>query len=170
MWKLLSPATRLFKKLMEARDHYEVAKYNEVKLNANNYKVLFSDYTVQSGPLKGLKYPFFQATGSAIYPKLILHGFIGEISTNNYSEILDLVCAEKYYAVGFAKRYSRSKVYAYDSNPVAQKLCEQMPVLNGVADLPDTLSLAAKKILYAERPSFMQWYLCLSKQNSNGVG
>src|SRR5690348_1337426 len=76
---------------------------------------------VNSGPFKGLEY-ISGAAGSAYTPKILgcyeqeIHAFIEEIINKSYSVIVDVGCAEGYYAVGFAYRSSDVKVYAFDEN------------------------------------------------------
>ena len=45
----------------------------------------------------------------------------------NYSQFLDVGCAEGYYAVGFAIRNRDAKVVAYDIEETARKLCLEIP-------------------------------------------
>ena len=51
-----------------------------------------------------------------------------------YSEIIDVGCAEGYYAVGMALRCETSKVYAFDINEKARQLCIEMAELNKVSE------------------------------------
>jgi hypothetical protein len=50
----------------------------------------------------------------------------------NYSEIINIGCAEGYYAVGLAMRIKEAKVYAYDTDEDAITFCKQMAQLNNV--------------------------------------
>ena len=93
--------------------------------------------TVLTGPFAGMAY-VPQATGSALIPKLLgsyeseLHGVIEQIAKTNYAVIIDVGCAEGYYANGLAMRLSSSHVYAFDTDPEAQALCKEMARLNHV--------------------------------------
>jgi ribosomal protein L11 methylase PrmA len=49
----------------------------------------------------------------------------------NYSAIMDIGCAEGYYAVGLGKMF-QTKVYAFDTNKEALKTCETMEQINDV--------------------------------------
>jgi hypothetical protein len=97
-----------------------------------------SDLSVRHGVFKGMKYPLAAAVGSALIPKLIgsyeseIHGVIEEICSVGYTEIVDIGCAEGYYAVGLAMRISGAMVYAYDTDQTAIRLCKIMARLNGV--------------------------------------
>ena len=87
-----------------------------------------------------MKYPDQKSVGSALIPKIVgsyeseLHQIIGKICNTDYSEIVDIGCAEGYYAVGLAMRIPTARVYAYDINAKAIDLCRQMAQINNVAD------------------------------------
>lgn len=98
------------------------------------------DLVVKHGPFKGMKYPDKKSVGSALIPKILgsyegeLHQIIGQICATDYSEIVDIGCAEGYYAVGLAMQIPSAKVFAYDTNTQAIDLCKQMAQINNVAD------------------------------------
>ena len=101
---------------------------------------LFADGVVRHGPFTGLKYPELTSIGSALYPKLLgsyeseLHPWMREVCADGYSEIIDVGCAEGYYAVGLARRIPQAMVYAYDIYEGAQELCTNCAAANRVAD------------------------------------
>jgi len=92
---------------------------------------------VQQGPFAGMLY-IDEATCSTLAPKLIgsyeaeLHSAITEILSTNYSTIIDVGCAEGYYAVGLALGLPHAKVYAFDVDDHARRLCRKMAELNSV--------------------------------------
>lgn len=94
----------------------------------------------QEGPFKGLVYPSMKSVGSSLYPKLIgsyekeLWPILNEIKTNDYTDIIDIGCAEGYYAVGFARMFDNAIINAYDINVDARELCREMAVVNNVED------------------------------------
>ena len=100
--------------------------------------VFFPSNLVLFGPFKGLKYPDFKSNGSPLLPKLIgsyeaeLHEEIFHAIESGYTEIIDIGCAEGYYAIGFAIKNPKAKVYAFDIDAVAQTLCSAMATANGV--------------------------------------
>ncbi|RAI85587.1 methyltransferase family protein [Algoriphagus yeomjeoni] len=108
------------------------------KEKARILRTYISTNQVMSGPFSGLKYPSYVTNGSALLPKLVgsyeaeLHQEISELLRNNYSEIIDVGCAEGYYAIGLALIIPDVKVYAFDINPQAQILCEKMAIENNV--------------------------------------
>jgi hypothetical protein len=94
---------------------------------------------VQSGPFAGMAY-VHQAAGSSLVPKLVgsyeaeLGPAMREILDDNYSIVVDVGCAEGYYAVGLAMRLPRAIVHAFDIDAKARALCGRLAELNGVAD------------------------------------
>ena len=101
---------------------------------------LVPDLAVANGPFKGLRYPSGLSVNSVLLPKLLgsyeseLHSVLGELLQNGYNTVVDVGCAEGYYAVGFALRLPHAQVYAYDIDPHARQKCAEMARLNGVAD------------------------------------
>lgn len=139
LWILrLKPIYKLTKWL------YLIARYEYCKKISygRNPKLdnVFSDLTVKNGPFKGMKYPGFMSCGSSIYPKLLgyyepeLDSIFETINNKQYSEIIDIGCAEGYYAVGLAIKHKSAKVYAYDTNQTALVQCKKMATLNSVDD------------------------------------
>jgi hypothetical protein len=100
---------------------------------------LLSENTVLHGPFEGLRYPGLQAAGSAIFPKLIgsyereLHPVVGAAMREGYTDLVDIGCAEGYYAVGFALKLPDLRVWAFDTDAGALEMCRRMAELNGVA-------------------------------------
>jgi precorrin-6B methylase 2 len=96
--------------------------------------------TVRSGPFKGMRYPSGKSLGSTLAPKILgsyeseLAWVMEEICSKPYSQIIDIGCAEGYYAVGLAMRIGTAKVIAFDINEEAIAACLAMARINGVAD------------------------------------
>lgn len=139
LWMIIRPFVTIGNILFIARKNYE--KRNSIVIsNVEQYDFLRT-LQVRNGPFSGMKYPGFASFGSAFAPKL-LGSYELEIQpaveqflkTKNYAEIIDVGCAEGYYAVGFALRSKSSRVFAYDSEESARKLCKEMAKLNGVSD------------------------------------
>lgn len=99
---------------------------------------LGQDAIVRSGPFQGMRYPVLEAAGSAILPKLLgtyeaeLAEVVARIGRLRPRVIVDVGCAEGYYAVGFARLLPDAQVYAYDIDPRARELCQAMARANGV--------------------------------------
>lgn len=94
---------------------------------------------VMQGPLHGLDFLPQSAEGCHI-AKLLgcyeqpLQPFIEQAIQANYPTILNIGCAEGYYAVGMARRMPHTQVLAFDLNPKAQEVCRGLAQKNGVAD------------------------------------
>lgn len=100
---------------------------------------------VQGGPFKGMKYVPQIATparliGDALLPKLVgcyeaeLHGTLATLPQAKYTRIVNIGCAEGYYAVGLALRDPGVVVFAFDTLPRERQFCAEMATANGVAD------------------------------------
>jgi hypothetical protein len=95
--------------------------------------------TVFSGPFAGMDYAM-EATEGALLPRLIgcyeaeLHPVIAELPSATYEHIIDVGCAEGYYAVGLARLLPHCKVHAHDIATSAQKACRHLAEINAVAD------------------------------------
>ncbi len=94
--------------------------------------------TVYTGPLEGLILP-----DGVVTPFLLsryigsyeheLHGAIREAAERGYDAVINIGCAEGYYAVGLARRL-KTQVFAYDILPDARLKCAALAAANGVAD------------------------------------
>ncbi|RYY51447.1 MAG: hypothetical protein EOO06_00145 [Chitinophagaceae bacterium] len=137
-WTILKPIVKVSEFLTYQR---EVATaVPSVDPDKRVFEDLIGTPVVKYGPLTGLKYPSFTSYGSSIYPKIIgsyeaeIAPVVEQIIANGYSEILDIGCAEGYYANGLALKSPGSKVYAYDTDEQARTFCTEMAELNGVSD------------------------------------
>lgn len=94
---------------------------------------------VIAGPFQGMIYGD-DANGSAYIPKLIgsyeeeLYPTISEIIASNPATVIDIGCAEGYYAVGLAKCLPQAQVYAFDTNKDARGYCMELAKLNGLSN------------------------------------
>jgi hypothetical protein len=92
---------------------------------------------VMQGPLQGLDFLQQSAEGCHI-AKLLgcyeqpLQPFIEQAINAQYPTVLNIGCAEGYYAVGMARRMMNTRVLAYDLNPTAQTTCAELAAKNGV--------------------------------------
>jgi len=94
---------------------------------------------VMQGPLAGLDFLPQSAEGCHI-AKLLgcyeqpLLPYIEEAIQLAYPTILNIGCAEGYYAVGMARRMPATRVLAFDLNPKAQEVCTQLALKNQVSN------------------------------------
>jgi len=107
---------------------------------------------VLAGPFRGMKY-VRRSTGSTIVPKLIgsyemeLGPWLREVCSRDYRVVIDVGCAEGYYAIGLARSLLSAAVYAFDIDPLARRLCSQMARLNGVANRVKVFGECTTKLL-----------------------
>lgn len=95
-------------------------------------------HTVHSGPFAGMTY--LDAAEGALLPRLIgcyeaeLHPTIWQLSQAGYQHIIDIGCAEGYYAVGLARLLKDCQIHAHDINEAALMACAALAKVNGVDD------------------------------------
>lgn len=115
-------------------------KRRELITKEKRLKEKFADLRVRFGPFTGMRYPDFIAKGSAMYPKLLgsyeceLNNTVEELLKNKYATVLDVGCAEGYYAVGLAMRLPNTTVYAYDVDATAIQACKELAETNKVME------------------------------------
>jgi SAM-dependent methyltransferase len=130
--------------------HAEAARNGDIVDQQEFIKQSFPDLVVRNGPFKGMKYPTSMSTGSALLPKLLgsyeseLQGIFDTILQTNYTDIIDIGCAEGYYTVGLAMRKPNARVLGFDTNPRALAMCRQMAKANGVSISLDGFCDAAR--------------------------
>lgn len=94
---------------------------------------------VRRGPFAGLRLPP-AATEGCLAPKLLgayeadLHPVIERIAYRGYRKIVNIGCAEGYYAVGLALRLPEATVFAYDIDAGARAATQDLAATHGVAD------------------------------------
>jgi len=92
---------------------------------------------VLSGPFKELNY-FNEIVWGSITPKWLgsyeheLNKIIEEIVSRDYAVIIDIGCAEGYYAVGLAYRIPGVQILAYDTDFVSRRQTRKLARLNGL--------------------------------------
>ena len=98
------------------------------------------DLRIRHGIFQGMRYPQIRSVESALFPKLLgsyereLQPVLERICGQGYREIVNIGCAEGYYAVGLAMRIPGARVHAFDINPEAIRLCREMAALNQVSE------------------------------------
>ncbi|MEP6710784.1 MAG: 50S ribosomal protein L11 methyltransferase [Ferruginibacter sp.] len=101
-------------------------------------KAISPEKEVLAGPFKGLVYSRFEAAGSVLIPKIMgtyedeLHPTLEKIIKKNYTEIIDVGCAEGYYSNGLALKIPAATVFAYDLDPHARELCKGNATVNNL--------------------------------------
>lgn len=93
---------------------------------------------VAAGPFRGMKY-VGEAFSSVHLPKLLgiyereLVPAVEAACSDEPRVVIDIGSAEGYYAVGFALRLPQSAVYAFESDPGARAVLQDLATLNEVA-------------------------------------
>lgn len=112
----------------------------KIRAERNFFKKINYNTTILSGPFEGMKYPEMRSSYSEMAPKIIgsyeseLFDALHEILNKKYAQVIDIGCAEGYYAIGLALKLPEANVYAFDIDPKALKMCDEMAVLNKVSD------------------------------------
>jgi len=92
---------------------------------------------VLGGPFSGMRY-LDPGTGIAALQRVAgsyeaeLHQSIEAAIRKNYTTIINVGCAEGFYAVGMAIRCPDATVWAFDSSRYAQRACRELAKLNNV--------------------------------------
>jgi hypothetical protein len=110
---------------------------NELHSAAN---ATFPERKVLEGPFQGLEYPDWRGHGSAVFAKLLgtyeaeLYPFVESVLASSPKTVIDIGCAEGFYAVGSARALPHAEVIAADLSVAARQLCSRMAKINGVAE------------------------------------
>jgi predicted RNA methylase len=95
--------------------------------------------TVRSGPFTGMRLsPELSWGDGDLAPKLLgtyeqkLRPFLSRMVSRNYGAIVDIGCTEGYYAVGAARLFPPTKVFAFDADPSALDILDKNVRLNCV--------------------------------------
>jgi len=97
------------------------------------------DTHIRAGPFAGMDYVVQSAEG-ALLPRMLgiyereLHSDLAEFAAQSLDNIVDIGCAEGYYAVGLARMMRCVTVHAFDIDEVAQRRCRLLAQANGVED------------------------------------
>lgn len=94
---------------------------------------------VQAGPFRGMQILRETSWGAGeVCPKLLgcyeaeLHAPMAEVKAKAFPLVVNVGCAEGYYAVGLARRLPQARVIAYDVSLAAQAVCRAAAEANGV--------------------------------------
>ncbi|WP_181707746.1 methyltransferase [Chthonobacter rhizosphaerae] len=97
--------------------------------------------TVYDGPFRGMRLLDAVSWGAGdLGPKLLgtyereVQETIADLARNRYDAVVDIGCAEGYFAVGCARLFPDTPVHGYDTNPQAVRILALAAEANGVAD------------------------------------
>jgi 2-polyprenyl-3-methyl-5-hydroxy-6-metoxy-1,4-benzoquinol methylase len=123
---------QLEKELQNPRQTRRRAEITNVLFNTQKGNVL-------SGPFAGMAMLPESSWGDGdLAPKLLgcyeaeLHPAIAKAISRKPKNIVNIGCAEGYYAVGMARSLPQSKVFAFDTNEAAQAICGRAAAANQV--------------------------------------
>jgi precorrin-6B methylase 2 len=94
---------------------------------------------ILGGPFAGMEY-VSQATEGALVPRLLgvyeseLHPHLQAAVARGLDCVIDVGCAEGYYAVGLARLAPEVTVHAYDIDEKARRACTELAARNGVSE------------------------------------
>lgn len=103
---------------------------------ANTYLKL-EGAKIWGGPFAGMEY-VESATEGALIPRLLgtyeseLHPHLAQFAAEGLDCVIDVGCAEGYYAVGLARMMPQTQVHAFDISETARKACADLAAKNGV--------------------------------------
>lgn len=109
----------------------------------HNTIVQKSGHIIKNGPFAGMNYGVPSTEGGSV-PRLLggyeasLTPIIDQIVDSAPDLIIDVGCAEGYYAVGLARRLPNATIWARDANLKAIANCTKLAEMNGVADRVET--------------------------------
>lgn len=105
---------------------------------ANTY-INLQGARIWGGPFAGMEY-VSAATEGALIPRLLgtyeseLHPHLARFAAEGLDCVIDVGCAEGYYAVGLARMMPHVQVYAFDISEAARKACAELAAKNDVGE------------------------------------
>ncbi len=141
-WAILSKSIVPLGYYLNVQRHAPQKKLTQERQQKELKKLLLSispNQRVLHGPFANMHYPELESVGSTLAPKLIgcyereLHDVVEQLCRVSYEQVIDIGCAEGYYAVGLAIKLEQAKVFAYDTNAQALTLCKAMAEANNVS-------------------------------------
>lgn len=99
----------------------------------------YHDTKIRAGLFEGMAY-VEEATEGSLIARLLgvyeaeLHPHLEALIADGVDCVIDVGCAEGYYAVGLAYRYPSLQVYAHDVSEAARAACAALSARNNVSD------------------------------------
>ena len=129
----------LYRLLMDSDEfRSRVGNHPEDRTVINSLVKLETDFIVQAGPFAGMHLLDLSNRGDGdVSPKLLgtyeqeTHAAIIEFSKSRYDAILDIGCAEGYFAIGLARMFPDTPVLAYDTDRTALEILQKTADVNG---------------------------------------
>lgn len=129
-------------------------------------KSLGTPCRVSCGPFSGMIFPDLYDRGGGWLPR-VLGTYEQEIAESierailaNPAIVIDVGCAEGYYAVGLAMRIPDAQIDAYDIDEKERRICERMAKANGVDSRVFIKDRCSEQTLLSTDPSIRCLVLC----------
>jgi hypothetical protein len=129
----------LIAKLGAKRSYYHSASARRKELTGQLFRLCHG--RVLAGPFAGMMLPDHSSWGDGdVAPKLLgtyeanLHRSLLEAVRHRPSTVVNVGCAEGYFAVGLAQLLPQAEVYAFDVDTGAGEICRRAAEINGVSD------------------------------------
>ena len=135
MFRSLLNLIRAFRRREVHRRFFEAdrkAFYEKIYKNNPETRVL-------TGPFSGMAY-LNTADFGPIAPKWLgsyeteIQDMVGDLCRRGYAIVANVGSAEGYYAVGFARANTASRVFAFEIDPFARRALARLAEMNGIAD------------------------------------
>ena len=152
-WRFFNNTINKVSKRIEHERHKYINKNEKNNLIEQAISKNFPDLVVKNGVFRGLQYPKNESFGSVLFAKLLgsyekeLENILSEILTESYKIVVDIGCAEGYYAIGFALKMPSVQIYCFDTSEHARLLCNEMAQANNVEERVKVDSICTKKLL-----------------------
>ena len=121
------------------RQVLEPERWNRATVRVTSEIVARNGPTVQAGPFAGLRLPTTRSWYGSLAPLFVgsyeaeLHDLIEEFIASKPLRVVNVGCAEGYYAVGLARRIANASIYAFDIDERARLLTYRTARMNGVS-------------------------------------
>lgn len=128
-------------RLLRALDRLRTRRFLAITAPATLEYVRHYGLAVRHGPFAGMEYiEGLERSSGDLVAKLLgtyeqeLTRVVEQWISTGIDHLIDIGCAEGYYAVGFALAIPRATVHAFDIDPSARERCTKLATLNNVAD------------------------------------
>ena len=136
----IAPGFHAILKARRARAHSQMLE-KQWGLAALTKKLIeHNGVAVDRGPFRGMMY-IPQTFERHLAPKLLgtyekeLHPVWTSVFQKNYEQILDVGCAEGYFAVGLARHFPSVPIHAFDIDSWARKVTQRMAAANNAENV-----------------------------------
>ena len=118
--------------------HYYRKRFGRLQNSARQLFYAGGQPRILSGPFAGMVY-LDETVWGPVTPKwlgcyeLELHDIVEAAIACRYERVVDVGCAEGYYAVGFAWRMPEAEIISFDIDPIARRQTRRLAAMAGVS-------------------------------------